>query len=365
MNILSIIMAFFAVLGALDYIFGNKLKLGHEFEKGILLLGQLVLSMTGLIIIAPTIADILSPFFDFVYNTFKIDPSIIPASIFANDMGGAPLAKEVAKDQTIGMFNAMVVSSMMGATISYTIPLSLGCVKNEKHKELMLGLLCGIVTIPIGCIFSGIVCKIPPITLMFNLLPLLIFAIIIAISLWFAPNKCIKIFNVLGLMIKTIATVGLILGITELLIGFKPIKSAANMLESTEICINAAIVLSGAFTLLTIFSKILSKPMEKLGNTLKINKNSTLGFISTLANNVPTFKIMDDMDSKGAVLNSAFAVSGAFVLGDQLAFTLAFEPSYLLPMLIAKIISGLSAIIFAIIIFKKTAKTFAKEEIIL
>ena len=196
MNIISIIMAVFSVIGALDYTFGSKLGLGKEFEKGILLLGRLVLSMAGLIIVAPIIASVLSPFFDFVYNVFKIDPSIIPAFIFANDMGGAPLAKEISKDLSVGLFNAMVVSSMMGATVSYTIPLSLGCLKKEKHKELTLGLLCGIVTIPIGCIVSGMLCKIPTIKLLINLLPLIIFACLIALGLWFLPNICRKIFNV-------------------------------------------------------------------------------------------------------------------------------------------------------------------------
>ena len=97
MNIISIIMAVFAILGIIDRIFGSRLGLGKELEKGFLILGQITLSMLGMIIIAPVIADLLSPFFDFVYNTFKIEPSIIPASIFANDMGGAPLAKEIAK----------------------------------------------------------------------------------------------------------------------------------------------------------------------------------------------------------------------------------------------------------------------------
>ena len=354
MNIISIIMAIFAIIGIIDRVFGCKLGLGKEFEKGFLILGQITLSMMGMIIIAPVIADLLSPFFDLVYNTFKIEPSIIPASIFANDMGGAPLAKEIAKNDTVGMFNAMVVSSMMGATISFTIPFALGCLTKEKQKDFTIGLLCGIVTIPVGCLISGIFCNINIVTLLLNLMPLIIFAVLIAIGLILIPNVCIKIFNVLGIIIKTIISLGLILGITELLIGIKPIKSADDIFAAGSICINAAVVMSGAFPLLFVISKILSKPMEMLGNAIKINKISTLGFISTLANNVTTFEMMKDMDRKGTVLNSAFAVSASFVLADHLAFTLAFEPSYLFPMIIAKITAGLSAILFAVIIYKKT-----------
>ncbi len=355
-------MLVFALLGALDRIFGNKLGIGKEFEKGFLLLGQLVLSMMGMIIIAPVLAELLSPAFDFVYNVFGIEPSIIPASLFANDMGGAPLAKEIAKNSQVGMYNAMIVSSMMGATISFTIPLALGCLKKEKHKELILGLLSGIVTIPVGCLVAGFICKIPFLALIFDLLPLIIFAAIIAVGLLLFPNVCIKIFNVLGALIKIIITVGLVLGMIELLLGIKPIASAAPASEGALICLNAAVVMAGAFPLLFILSKLLSKPMELLGKALKIEKQSTLGFVSTLANNVSTFEMMNDMDKKGTVLNSAFAVSASFVLADHLAFTLAFEPSYLLPMTLGKIVAGISAILFALVIYKKVGKKISGDE---
>lgn len=362
MNVVSVIMLFFALLGALDRILGNKLGIGKEFEKGFLLLGQLVLSMMGMIIIAPVIAELLSPAFDFVYNVFKIEPSIIPASLFANDMGGAPLAKEIAKNNQVGMYNAMIVSSMMGATISFTIPLALGCLKKEKHKELILGLLSGIVTIPVGCLVAGFICKIPFLALILDLLPLIIFAAIIATGLLLFPGACIKVFNVLGVIIKVIITVGLALGMVELLLGKKPIASAAPAAEGALICLNAAVVMAGAFPLLFILSKLLAKPMDMLGRALGIEKNSTLGFVSTLANNVSTFEMMNEMDKKGTVLNSAFAVSASFILADHLAFTLAFEPSYLLPMAVGKIVAGICAVIFALAIYKRTASKLVEKE---
>ena len=135
MNFVALIMLVFSMIGAFDRIIGNKLGLAKDFEKGFMLLGNMALSMIGMIIISPLIADLLSPVFDFVLNTLHIDPSIIPASLFANDMGGAPLSKEIAADAGVGMFNALVVSSMMGCAISYTIPYALGVVKKEKYTD--------------------------------------------------------------------------------------------------------------------------------------------------------------------------------------------------------------------------------------
>ena len=353
MNTVSLIMAVFALIGALDRIIGNKFGLGKEFEKGFLLLGTLSLSMIGMIIISPLIAKILTPFSNFVYNTFNIDPSIIPATLFANDMGGAPLAKEMLKNSDIGMFNAMVVSSMMGATVSFTVPYALGVLKKEKHKDLLLGLLCGIVTVPFGALVSGIILKIHIGVLLLNLLPLILFSLVVALGLLFIPSICVKIFNILGIIIKIIITFGLGLGILKFLTGIEFIKGLNSIEEGTMICLNAAIVMSGAFPLLAIISKLISKPLKHIGKFLRINEKSTLGFISTLATNTTTFEMMNEMDSKGSVLNSAFAVSASFVLADHLAFTLAFEPKYLFSMMTAKIISGIFAVVFATLIYRR------------
>ncbi len=362
MNVISIIMLSFAILGALDRIFGNRFGLGKEFEKGFLLLGTLALTMIGMIVISPLLARLLEPCFSFVYNSFKIDPSIITSSIFANDMGGAALAKEIARDDRIGMFNGLVVASMMGATISFTIPFALGCVKKEKHKELMLGLLCGIVTIPLGCFVAGLLSDIPIGLLLLNLLPLLLFALIIATGLMLIPQVCIKIFDILGIIIKILITIGLCLGMLEFLIGFKLIDGLATFEEGAKICLNGAIVMSGAFPMLYILSKLLKKPIKKLGLFWGINEKSTLGFVSSLASNVSTFEMMDEMDSKGAVLNSAFAVSASFVLADHLAFTLAFDATYLWMMMIGKLVSGLFALIFSLIVYNRIGHRIVAKE---
>ena len=360
MNVISIIMLVFALLGALDRMFGNKFGIGKEFEKGFLILGRLVLSMMGMIIIAPILAELLSPAFDFVYNIFKIDPSIIPASLFANDMGGAPLAKEIAKNSEIGMYNAMIVSSMMGATISFSIPLAFGSVKKEKQKDMILGLLCGIVTMPFGCVIAGFICKIPILSLLFNLLPLFILAAVMAVGLVFFPNACIKIFNVLGILINLMITFGLVLGIIEILMGVKPIESADSALEAAYICLNAAVVMSGAFPLLFILSKLLSKPIGALGRVLGINEISAMGFISSLSTNISTFEMMNEMDEKGTVLNSAFLMSASFTFAGHLAFTLAFAPSYLLPMMVAKITAGVAAVLFALFMYNRASSKTTK-----
>lgn len=353
MNLISVIVSIFSMIAAIDLIFGNRLGLGKEFERGFRLLGTMALSMIGMIAISPVIADIMEPCFTFVYDKLHIDPSIIPASLFANDMGGAPLAKEIAKNEHVGMFNALIVSSMMGCTVSFTIPFALGCVKKERQKELMLGLLCGIVTIPIGCFIAGLFSSLTIGELVIDLLPLLIFATALAGGLLAFPNACIKVFNVFGAFIKVIITIGLALGILKFLVGIEIIKGMADIEEGASICFNAAVVMSGAFPLIALLRKLLAGVLQKIGSKTQINDVSAMGFISTLATNATTFEMMNEMDAKGAVLNAAFAVSAAFTFASHLAFTLAFDPSYIPQMIIAKLTAGASALIFASVVFRK------------
>lgn len=357
MNYLTIIILIFSVLGAVDKMFGNRLGLGEEFEKAFNLLGVMALSMIGMIVISPLFAELIEPLSKVFSSVLKIDASVIPALLFANDMGGAPLAVELAVNKELGMYNALVVSSMMGCTVSFTIPYALGVVKKEIHNDLLLGLLSGIVTIPVGCIVSGIISKIPIIPLILNIIPLLILSVIIALGLIYFPEKCIKAFKVFGVFITVIITVGLSMGVINFLLGYDFIKGIGKIEDGMSVCMNAAIVLSGSFPFMLVLSKLLSKPLKWVGKKRGLNELSVIGFIATLATSATAFGLLDRMDRKGAVMNSAFAVSGAFVLGSHLAFTLAFDSSFVLPVITGKLVSGILAIIVADINFHKIAKS--------
>jgi ethanolamine transporter len=65
---------------------------------------------------------------------------------------------------------------------------------------------------------------------------------------------------------------------------------------------------------------------------------------------------MKDMDDKGTVLNSAFAVSAAFTFAGHLAFTLANNPDFVVSVIIGKLIAGITALFVANFIYNKTRK---------
>jgi len=369
MNPITVVMIVFSMLGALDRIFGGKFGLAKEFEKGFMLWGSMALSMIGMIVISPFIAIVLKPAFDFVANVLHIDPSIIPAVLFANDMGGAPLARDIALNANIGMFNALVISAMMGATVSFTIPVALGMVDKEQHKELLLGLLCGIVTIPLGALVSGFMLRLPIGAMMMNLLPLVLFSAIISLGLLFCPEKCVKIFSIFGVFIKIIITIGLAAAILEHLTdidlmlwletliknwtGKEMDLKLGTLQEGADVCLNASAVMTGAFPLMFVLGKLLAKPMKKLGAKMHINETSVMGLLSSLATSMTTFGMMKDMDKKGVLMNSAFAVSAAFTFAGHLAFTMAFDASYLPSVIVGKLVAGVLALLVAGVVYQR------------
>ena len=62
---------------------------------------------------------------------------------------------------------------------------------------------------------------------------------------------------------------------------------------------------------------------------------------------------MKDMDNRGKVINTAFAVSAAFVFGDHLGFTAGVNRDMIFPMVVGKLVGGITAVILAMMLTPK------------
>lgn len=347
------LMVIFAVIGALDRIFGNRLGLGQEFESGIMAIGTLALSMLGIISLAPVLATVLRPVVVPVFRFLGADPGMFPGSILACDMGGATLSMELAETREAGLFGGTIIGSMLGATIVFTIPVALGIISQEDRRYLAKGILAGIITIPVGALVGGLVAGYPFMMVCRNLVPVVLFALLIALGLWKAERWLIKGFIAFGWFVTALITVGLAAAIVESLTGWILIPGMAPLSEGFEVVGSIALILAGAFPLVYTITKVFRKPLMKLGGLLGMNEVAAAGMVATLANSIPMFGMLKDMDKKGKVLNVAFAVSAAFVFGDHLGFTAGFAPEMLVPVIVAKLISGITAVAVAVLLTRK------------
>ena len=352
-EILIAVMAVFAVLGALDRIFGNRLGLGKEFEEGILAMGSLAIAMVGIICLAPVLANVLRPVVVPVFQLLGADPAMFAGTILACDMGGGALAQELASTEEAALLGGVLAGSTLGATIVFTIPIAMGMVAQEDKGAIAKGILCGIVTIPLGILAGGIAAGFPILMVIMNLIPIVIIAALIALGLWKAEKAMIRGFGWFGKGIVALITAGLAAAIVEALTGFTIIPGMAPISDGFETVGAIAIVLAGAFPLVAVVTKVLRKPLMKLGSVLGINDTAAGGLVASLANSIATFGMVGDMDSRGKVVNVAFAVSAAFVFGDHMGFTAGFAPEMMVSMIVCKLVGGISAVAVALWLTKK------------
>ena len=355
-EILILIMAAFAVLGAVDRILGNRFGIGQEFENGILAMGSLALAMVGIIALAPVLANLLRPVVVPVYSFLGADPAMFAGTILACDMGGGPLAQELSGNPEAALLGGVLTGSMLGATIVFTLPVAMGILREEDRPAMAKGILCGIVTIPVGVLVGGLVAGFQIGMVLRNLIPIVIIAALIALGLWKAEKWMIKGFGWFGKGVIALITVGLAAAIVEALTGFVIIPGMAPVEDGFHTVGEIAIVLAGAFPLVYVVTMLLKKPLLKLGGLLGINDTAAAGLIASLANSIATFGLVKDMDRRGKVVNIAFAVSAAFVFGDHLGFTAGFAPEMLPAVILGKLAGGISAVAVALWITRRDAK---------
>ena len=352
-EILIAVMAVFALLGALDRILGNRFGLGKEFEEGILAMGSLAMAMIGVITLAPVLAAVLRPVVVPVFGLLGADAAMFAGTILACDMGGGALAEQMADSYEAAMLGGVITGSMLGATIVFTIPVAMGILDDGDRPALAKGILCGVVTVPVGILAGGLVAGFPLGMILRNLIPIVLIGAVIALGLWKKEEAMIRGFGAFGKGVVAVITIGLVAAIVEELTGFVLIPGLAPISEGFETVGEIAIVLAGAFPLVFVLTKLLKKPLLRLGKVLGINDVAAAGLVASLANSIATFGLVKDMDNRGKVVNIAFAVSAAFVFGDHLGFTAGFAPEMLPAMIVGKLAGGVSAVTVALLLTGK------------
>lgn len=354
-QIVIIIMTIFMILGGIDRMTHGKLKLGLQdsFNEGFEALGALALSMLGILALAPAMVNIVMTLVGPVYNFIGADPAMFAGTLLGCDMGAYPLAKEMADNSEVYQFSGLILGSQLGAIISFTIPVGIGIIEEEDRQYFAKGILFGTITIPIGAFAGGLAAGFDIGMLLINSVPTIVISILIALGIKFIPNGIIKGFNIFGKFIISLITFGLICAAIEALIGIQIIKGMAPISEGFAVIGNIAIVLAGAFPLLHLITRVFSKNFEQIGEKIGVNAASVAGLVACLANAIPMMTSFKNMDERGKVINSAFAVSGAFILGDHLAFVASVDREMIGPVIVAKAIGGITAVLLAYFAMKK------------
>lgn len=392
-TVIVYIIMFCAVLGAFAAIKNPEDGLGKEFMSGLHAVGHIFVPAAGIMASIPYLTWFISKFIGPIFDAVGADPAIAATTILASDMGGYHLA-EALKNSYEGWIMAMVVGYMAGATIVFSIPMGLAMLDKRDHKYMALGIMSGILTIPIGALISSVLIvlfntnirEIISTTsassyefvisygqILINLLPLFVFVVVLAAGLKFFPRAMITGFMIFGRVMDAAIKLVLVFSIVEIFTGlfttvfgawgFDPIMAdKEDQFRALETAGNIGIMLAGAFPMVYLLRKYASKPLEAGGRKLGLTSVGSAGILATMANILAMFSLVRYMRPKDKVINIAFGVCAAFLLGDHLSFTANFQPTIILPVMIGKLSAGIIAIIIAYWISVPTAlKLEAKD----
>ncbi|SEO44403.1 ethanolamine transporter [Amphibacillus marinus] len=341
------LLAIFLVIGALDLSIGNRFGLGEAFKKGVFSMGPLALAMIGIITLSPIIAELLIPVITPIYTAIGADPASFANTLLAIDMGGYVLAESLALSPEGALFAWVFLGTMLGPTIVFTIPVALGIIEQEDHDIFAKGILIGLSTVPLGCFTGGLLAGFDLTFVLLNLIIPVLFSIIIIIGLYIRPRLLIKCFIGFGKVIMFIGVLGLALAGTELLTGVQLMKDLIPYGDGLRIVGTIAMVLAGAYPLVTFITKLLDKPLMRLSKHMAVDQAAVVGFISCFAHSIPAFVLVKDMTPRGKLVIMAFSVSGAFVIGGHLGFVAEVNPAMVVYMIAGKLVAGFSAALIA------------------
>ena len=335
----------------------------------------------------------MSSVFGPVYGALGADPAMAATTFIAVDMGGYQLADALAQTRESWMM-AMITGYMAGATIVFTIPVALKMLQKKDRKYLALGVMSGLLAIPIGVLVGSVIIAVAnpvirevvstnseatyQLALSFaqiglNLVPLIIICVALALGLRFAPDAMIKGFIVFGRVLESVLKLVFVLAVIEYFtgvfttvfgsFGFDPIiADEEDIFRALEVSGAIGMMLCGAFPMVYLIRRYLAKPLAKIGGVFGLSSDATTGLLAASANVLALLAMVKDLKARDKVITLAFAVCCAFLFGDHLSFTANFQPSMIVPVLIGKLSAGICAIAFAMLLAVKKAEQLEAED---
>lgn len=381
-----------AVVGAFASVVQPQSGLGKEFVNGIHSIGPVFLAQAGIMISIPYLSKLISMVLGPYFAAMGSDVSIAALSIIAVDMGGYQLADALTANRDMWIA-AMIVGYTSGATIVYLIPVGLMMLERKDHKYLALGAMAGLISIPFAVLAAlmmitlfnlpvrDIVSTSSQATHLLTLdfigalkllAPLFVFCFLLAAGLRYRATMMVNGFLIFGKLMDAFIKMILAFAIVEHFTGFfsktvgwgfdPMFADEKELFRAIEIAGYIGIMLAGTFPICYLFNKYCRRPMEMLGRQLGLSAPGAAAFVMVLANIIAVYHMFKSMNARDKVLCVAMGVCAQATIGDHLAFTANFQPSLIMPILLAKLFGGLLAVFIAVKISVPAANRYEAEE---
>ena len=377
-NLITYIMMVCCVIGGISYIINDQSDLGSAFNDGLHAMANLFIPICGLMASVPYLKVFIPKVFGPIFSLFGADPAVAAAIIMPPDCGSFALATEIS--QTPDLFPVIIaIGFMCASTIAFNVPIGLSMLEKEDHKYLALGTMSGFLSVPFGVLITSLIVMFTQPTIrsyfnsvgeldhkvhltlgmiLSNMIPLIVICVLLALGLKLFPNGMVKGFMVFGKLMTgalTLVVVACILqhytGVFTTVFGswgFDPILAdEENTFRAIELLGTIAMMLTGAFPMIALIKRYLSKPLEKLGRLAGLEAEGSVGLVACLPNGLALFPYIKDMRAQDKVVVLAFLTCGGYCLGDFIAFNVNFQPNLLVPVFVGQVAGGIIGILFA------------------
>lgn len=375
--VLYLIMACCAI-GAVATVVKEDSGLAQSFHEGLHAMAALFLPIVGLMVSVPYLIVGVEKIFGNLFRSVGADPAIAAAMFLPADCGGYALFLALARSPEIVVI-ALIVAITTASTIAFNIPIGLSILKKEDHPYMALGAMSGFLSIPFGVFITCVILMLtkPAIRTSFgttgaadyvlniqmgdvliNLLPIIVFCVLLAVGLKLFPKAMVKGFMIFGKILLSLLTLIAAASIIQHYTGvfsaifgswgFDPmLGDAAEPFRAIELLGSIAMMLTGAFPMVYLIRKFCGKALAKVGSLAGLDETGSAGLLATMANGVALFNMVKDMKPTNKVICIAFTVCAGYSLGDWIAFNVNFQPNLVVPFFIGQVCGGVFGIIFA------------------
>ena len=362
MNIFVAIMLGFAAIGLLDKILGGRLGFAPDFDRGLTTMGGLALSTVGFYSIGVGYVQNHAEAIAKSAENMPFDPSLVLGCLLAPDMGALGMAQKLAANPAIAVFTGAMVAGGLGATVGYQLPVFLAAVEKDEIPELMRGFIFGLITLPAGLVVGGLMLGLPPRDMFFNMVPVLLVCIILIASFFVCPAPTMRTLIILGNLIRIISFVLFGIAVFGVFVPEYAFVDPKLVSEMLYMVLRMVIVACGGLVLSHIALDRFRKPIEKAGKALGVNNESVIGLVLSCTQSLAMLPLFSKMDRRGKIINAAFSVAGAYVVGGQMALVASMVSSPALTAYMAsKLIAGCLSVIAAVLCDRSVVKSVSES----
>lgn len=319
-------------------------------------MGTTALSMVGILCLAPLLSMLIENTVAPLCVKLGFDPAIF-GGILAIDMGGYQLSVELAHDVRVGKYAGVLVSALLGCTVTFTIPVGMGMLRGEDRPDFANGILFGLIAMPIALLVGGMMCGLTLVEVAWQSLPILLLSGLLLVGIWKRTDAMIRGFGVFAKGIEVATLIGLILGAVTYMTGVTVVPGLAPIEEAMEVVASIAIVLLGSLPMAELLQRALKKPLRWVGQKTGMNEKSVAALLIGLVSVLPAIALVKEMDRRGKVVSAAYFVCGTATFAAHLGFTAGVDSTMIVPLLVTKLLGSIAGAVIALIGTRKMCET--------